>query len=311
VEYPGAALFRYGSLTWEPIVKQSLYKDPILGGYAIVNASGQALPVEIDNTWTRAQGDELNEWAVEFTLKTHWQLDGNVSAAFGDAIVQVDTDGVANMNQSMDWTAEGMEAWLESPSGGNYLIHLPALVENSSGFSAFLGHGNRLSGWYEDAGMAHNSSTFLAQLASEDQVYTLGPQCQTAADNGDSPSCSKRNYYVATAESESIVTEIGNSSVKSCQGRRLTLTTDRTHGTTKTDQANSPYFPVGCCDDDNKPDYCVPWSFAAGFFHGYDFAGIVKFLYACSICTERSQREAFDKHLSAYIAAAQAGRTKL
>jgi hypothetical protein len=266
--FAGAALFRYGSLTWEPIVERFYYKDPVYGGYAIVNTSGQATQVAIDNTWSQAQGDSLNEWAVEFTLRTHWQVNGNLSDAFNGAIVQVDTDGVATKNASTEWTVESMEEWLASPGGGSYRIRLPALAKNFSDFSAFLGHKDGSSQWYQDAGLAHNSSTHLAQLAIPDKISTLGPQCQSAADNGDSPSCSTLNYYAADAESESIVAAIGNMTVGSCQGKRLTLSTNSTYGTTLTDAAKSPYFPVGCCDDDLTPDYCVPWSFASGFFHG-------------------------------------------
>lgn len=240
------------------------YRDPLHGGFALVDAGGLAGQAVINNSWTPGKGDALDQWAVEFTLKTHWQLDKALD--LGEPLAQVDGDGVVLANLTDAPSVAQVTDWLTSVAGGSYRIRIAPEVNGSEDIASFLGSAKGEDDFYSVVGLQHDADTHLATLASADKTHVRGPQCISPADDGDSPVCGENNVYAA-ASGQTSSSSLGFAAVGRCQGRDIKMTRDE-YGSRIVDAAESPYFPVGCCDDDTVPDYCVPAAFISGFFPG-------------------------------------------
>ena len=263
LEFAGAN-FEYGSLTWEPVTGIEPYRDPLHGGFAVVDDAGQAAVPVINNTWAPDQGDSLNQWAVEFTLKTHWQLDEALDV--GAPLAQLDRDGVVLANLTDAPSVAQVTDWLTSVSGGSYRIRIAPRVKDSEDISSFLVSRKDEDDYYPAVGFEYDAQTHLAMLAAADKTHVRGPQCIAPADDGDSPACGVSHTYAATSGG-TLTSSRGLAAIGPCQGRDIKMTRDE-YGSHIVDAAASPFFPVGCCDVDTTPDYCVPAAAISGFFPG-------------------------------------------
>jgi hypothetical protein len=220
--------------------------------------------VAVNNTWQEEDGDVLQHWLVEFTLRTHWLVEP--SHALYDALVQLEANEDVPPSADARILATSADGWISRGPAGHHSLHLAAGAGTSKQpFAQFLGKTTWDNDTYGDPQMLWDASLLMYRGPDRGSQSV---QCQSPVDSGASPACGSQNVYTASTSNVVPVTAQGDAAVGSCTFRQIATKLDPQYGTDLVDAAASPYYPPGCCNDDARPDYCVPWADTSGMFFG-------------------------------------------